>query len=1117
MFFANLRSLSLANNCIASLTALTPLSSLPYLEAVTLEGNPIEALPNYREHVLVLLKKIKQLDGKAVDDRHRQDAAAVCVAEMAVTDLALYAGLLLFVLQHASKWRSIHNELRCRQSWQQQEHEGGRQTTALARTILASYSPDDSLVSDLHQSFLKSATRYHDKIILRCSSSSGIATTTTPGAAHWHTALCKALADIAAGVEAAAEGSIPGDQNGKSTWGRACLLLRQKFHELSSFRELNCMEERCADMKRFYHEALAGSIESSIGIGIGTGDSGSFTKCTNSTTVEEEWSIPAMPSPRKQGKMTDKEQEHTTQQQQQQQEKKETAKQKSMETAAQNVVLSEENSWLKLALQQAEERVAVAEAQVQAVCLDKEETETAAQRVLLQEQSALQEAVEKLRGWLEIANEKIEEEKRGRAVVAGEAAEAAAVFARAKESLEQRVGGLEKKIEIVDKENGVVRVANAMLEGQIAGLRQHLDDAHKCVAEEREKNKILREKAAAAAVVVVEEKQPIKLDIKVYFAEELERERANVVALAAAVEAARSRATHAETKVASLSKEIENRDAQMAKRAERKRTLLALLEGAEERVEARIKRGGFDAWRVGVGRRRAMRTLETGRNDRILKVCLHHWQREARCATLLRSLCATAQQMRQCCVLNKSIRAWRYVTDVYRQIDTIDERSVANLRREHHRRRLQQAFVEWRRYVDSQTAMQKANVLVFKTQNREAKVLYECFTGWHRAVAAQRCEEEEDGRGRAARALVLSRIVLRMWRGYTLRAMTTHSCAEASLLLHRQSLARRTLQAWAWAVQQQQHQRDIVLSALLNENTKLCRAGLAAWRRYVDKQKHDRLVELLTCRCRTKMTLHKVVTSWRYVVRCRRYEDAVAVLEATHKEAICCAELAARQHDETMTALSAQIDGLTMELQTSTEEYARQYTEKVEELEAVKAEFTEQHAQYMQRHEEIVASLNAQVVSLQNDLHEARDAFDVLAQQLVVLRGACQQAESRCEEYQQHIDEHALRLEEYAMKLEEEMEARAQAEALCSEAVNAMEAAFQGEVLAQQRLEEVGAVEERVREVYREDMEGMEARLKAAETAWREAEEERGVAVRQCNRFAYMMECNVMGDSSSHS
>ncbi|CAN0028024.1 unnamed protein product [Choristocarpus tenellus] len=64
--FQKLCVLGLADNLLRYVSDLEPLSSLPLLEALSLRGNPVRWMPNYRAHVVSLLPGLRELDGAEV-------------------------------------------------------------------------------------------------------------------------------------------------------------------------------------------------------------------------------------------------------------------------------------------------------------------------------------------------------------------------------------------------------------------------------------------------------------------------------------------------------------------------------------------------------------------------------------------------------------------------------------------------------------------------------------------------------------------------------------------------------------------------------------------------------------------------------------------------------------------------------------------------------------------------------------------------------------------------------------------------------------------------------------------------------------------------------------------
>jgi Leucine-rich repeat len=78
--FPELRTLYLHANEVDSLQAVSALSALPHLTSLTLHGNPLRELPNYRLTVIAMLPKLKKLDFVPVSRRERERATTYAAA-----------------------------------------------------------------------------------------------------------------------------------------------------------------------------------------------------------------------------------------------------------------------------------------------------------------------------------------------------------------------------------------------------------------------------------------------------------------------------------------------------------------------------------------------------------------------------------------------------------------------------------------------------------------------------------------------------------------------------------------------------------------------------------------------------------------------------------------------------------------------------------------------------------------------------------------------------------------------------------------------------------------------------------------------------------------------------
>lgn len=72
--FPNLKILYLHGNNISNMNSILKLRKLLKLRTLTLHGNPIESLPNYRSYVITILPKILNLDFSPVISAERKKA-----------------------------------------------------------------------------------------------------------------------------------------------------------------------------------------------------------------------------------------------------------------------------------------------------------------------------------------------------------------------------------------------------------------------------------------------------------------------------------------------------------------------------------------------------------------------------------------------------------------------------------------------------------------------------------------------------------------------------------------------------------------------------------------------------------------------------------------------------------------------------------------------------------------------------------------------------------------------------------------------------------------------------------------------------------------------------------
>lgn len=110
--FKRLRVLSLADNLIHDHGELIRLAAAcPGIEIATFERTPLAQLPHYREHAVVLLPALKQLDGRPVKPEERPAAAAVVQEDRAMLAVLFSNACTVQKLTAASRLVSLHTEL----------------------------------------------------------------------------------------------------------------------------------------------------------------------------------------------------------------------------------------------------------------------------------------------------------------------------------------------------------------------------------------------------------------------------------------------------------------------------------------------------------------------------------------------------------------------------------------------------------------------------------------------------------------------------------------------------------------------------------------------------------------------------------------------------------------------------------------------------------------------------------------------------------------------------------------------------------------------------------------------------------------------------------------------
>ena len=110
--FRNLQTLSLSNNLLRYLEELRVLSELKKLRKLSLLGNPVVEMPQYRARVLLLCPQLTSLDGIAVTAEERTSSIPMCRKTDLALDMLSTNELKAVVLAHLSRLSRCLRELR---------------------------------------------------------------------------------------------------------------------------------------------------------------------------------------------------------------------------------------------------------------------------------------------------------------------------------------------------------------------------------------------------------------------------------------------------------------------------------------------------------------------------------------------------------------------------------------------------------------------------------------------------------------------------------------------------------------------------------------------------------------------------------------------------------------------------------------------------------------------------------------------------------------------------------------------------------------------------------------------------------------------------------------------
>eukprot|EP00762_Andalucia_godoyi_P002123 ANDGO_02489.mRNA.1 hypothetical protein len=110
--FRFLNKLSLANNRILSLDELRHIPES--VETLTLEGNPVDVVPDYRQSVIILLPNLKMLDNKGVTEQERCDSQHDKIVSGCVLPFLFRRKWDVWMLKHLLRTADLHHEMLAR-------------------------------------------------------------------------------------------------------------------------------------------------------------------------------------------------------------------------------------------------------------------------------------------------------------------------------------------------------------------------------------------------------------------------------------------------------------------------------------------------------------------------------------------------------------------------------------------------------------------------------------------------------------------------------------------------------------------------------------------------------------------------------------------------------------------------------------------------------------------------------------------------------------------------------------------------------------------------------------------------------------------------------------------
>ena len=1132
--FTNLKAFSAGDNHLATFASIASLKNLQSLEAVSLECNPGADLPNYRARVISMIgQSLQHLDGRPVTAEDRRIAVDICSLEDVLLNLAVSNSILAEYLTRALQITQLHSELYISQNRRhkgnfRQEYEPFSPQVVVGR-LAAMWLNDGLLEGDLvYRSKIEAdITRKvfinHQGVLAKGGK------TISPGT--WHQAWCSvltnqvgALEDLLISIPATTSGTSKARQVGEDSvaWSGVLRSLRQMLEKIrqmmpgepkSQAQQAQQLQQQIFNMHGVLLEILSSDkeeIESS------------------QMDAQQDWLIPAtrsmseglhVESPSL-GAMTNGKvgvpsmlADASRRSSPSKQPPPLRRSQPDIALAARYALQSEENACLKMQLDNAKSEASRA----QQASADQALAYTALQ----QEQEIAQETITSLNSWLERANSLAEE------------ADAE------KEDLITQLQSLQFHLQETQAAEQKSRAALARVQETAADLTRN--------------TLLLKAELETAEQAVKDSTQPITLQLDISFAEELEGERTKTRSLSFELADASQRATTAEAEL-SAERERQEREAVAAEvRAHLDAHRAAHLARVEEYAlgfrARRVADVGFTAWRKAALRSQRIDELVQRRKKALMLRVLRQWQSYTRSAVLLAAMEAAATAAASFTLVGRAFASWLKVAKVYHQVDLPSDSTIMlTATAGHYRHVIKRAFSAWKECAHASSTTRKALVILTRAQ-RESSLLGAFFTQW-RIVAQEKKEKRaENQRGTALRAALLMRKALLGWQRQTQKSTALAAAEGAASRIYRRILLSRALQAWlvilvdcaderaarkrretAFIIAEQRAlQRQTIASVAL------LREALVAWRCSVVSEKHLQALATWSTSAGCRYLQSRVFGIWRaYTLEQRvvsldeQINELEEVLGGASKE-LGFRETQLGTVKELRRDALSQAEELTQELIAAREEleYLRHETG---ELQRKLASAETQRSVAEQLSDEAIeaaqsaalaerrARVAAQEVILSAD--SERDAALITAREARLEAAAAKDVCTEAKQRAQAAEEGRAEAELVAMKAMEDASTAAETCEILAEESSNLKEALEGSQRRNQNLitqlefalnelKELKTASESLKleeATLRTKAIRLERKLRLAEEAKSEAEDDAHAAIRQANQLADMLE-----------